>query len=130
MTRRLEKIFQYYNNKYNLNAKLEFTNYLADSYFEIETNKISILVPLPGQYSLNKMAIFSILHELKHAIDFYNNKERFLEEIKDYAQNDNIYKSDKKYNFGKRADRFANYHFKKWSNNLNKLEGSYINIIK
>jgi len=127
--KRLKKIINYYNYKYNLGIFLEFTNYLEDTFFEIEANKIRILVPLPEQYFLNKESIYSLLHEIKHAIDYYRNPNKFLNELEgikcDWMNRPSNYNS---LSFERRANYFAKKEYKKWNKNIKKLKGKHINI--
>ena len=96
--KRLENIFNFYKKLYKLTTKLEFTNYLEDSFYDIEQDKIRTFLPLKFQ-RLKKLAFHSLYHEIKHAIDFYDNPKKIIKEIKSGNPNIErraIYFSEKK----------------------------------
>jgi len=125
----LNKIAEYYKKEYNLDTFIDIccqglaTYYKAKQdyiYFSLEFVKhlydSGDLKQRANIKNLEQGYIFTILHELKHAIDYKNKPDRYELELKnvDTLQ----YYSDRQYHHSQpaeiRADEFARQELEKW----------------
>lgn len=120
MVKKLQKIFEHYKKKYNLNTRIEFDvdgqlcNYRAGidfihfGYKALEKSTLSKRLNIPKKY----LYILALLHEIKHAID----KDILQDELKSfdvvrYHQSGQYHDS---LSFEIRANNFARQEFNKW----------------
>lgn len=128
----LHNIGIYYKNKYHLEVTIcIYNNYITECFFDegkkyIEFNlkdieKLTIRGTLDclsrcGRTDKDRVAIFALLHEIKHAIDFQYDRER-ITEIKSKI-NFQMYHTNAKYHhsipYEKDADDFANKELPRW----------------
>ena len=113
--KRLLTMFYYYKNLYNLKTKIEFTNYISDSFYELETDKIRAFIPLKYQ-NLHLMSIETLLHELHHAINYKYNKVKFISQINQAGSVGlfGLFEKHDKLHFEQLAQRFTKQEKKKW----------------
>jgi hypothetical protein len=133
MESQLNKIAKYYKKEYNLNTNIDivkigcntYFNYISNYiYFAIDYIKKDFAVNKPekrsGYKNLKYNLFFVLLHEIYHAIDYKNNRNRWKREIKNIDTM--LYFSDLIYHnshpFEQRADEFARKELKKWINKL------------
>lgn len=122
--KKLQKIFNYYQKKYNLNTKIEFDNegischykhridFIEFGYCKINALYSSYKLKARIKGNLKKVIVFSLLHEIKHAIDKDLLKEEgkkvdWVRYIEDREYHDNLIPE-------KRADKFAKFELSKW----------------
>jgi len=126
----LEKIAEYYNEKYNLNTFIDICHKGISTYYSIKGNYIyfsqeyvknlynrqDFKKRIINLKEINQAYIFCILHEIYHAIDYKFNSNRYKQDLKnlnllEYNTN-RIYHNS--LNFEIKADKFANKELKKW----------------
>ena len=126
-TKKLEKIFDYYKSKYRLSTKLDIDvsgqicNFTASSNaifigFAYIQRKIKDIRERSGQTDTYAINLFTLLHEINHAID--NRHRQNLLESECQELNIGKYLDDRKYHhrqsFEIRADTFAREELKRW----------------
>jgi hypothetical protein len=124
----LERIFNYYKKEYNLNTVLVIEPYLNDCFHRsfsnmivlgllyVKDENIKFSCPKFLKYSVQKRIILCLLHEIKHVIDWKNNKEQFIKEKEEtdfsaYGTDINYHNSRP---FEQRAEEFAFAEVNKW----------------
>ena len=125
--KKLEKIFRHYKKRHKLKTTIDIDsqgqacNYnQAGDYIFIGGQYIKRLLPeakvRSGQKSLQIFYIFSLLHEIKHAID--NKYHRKILEAENQHLNKGKYLDSRKYHnqqpFEIRADNFAKKELGRW----------------
>ncbi|MHA1787865.1 MAG: hypothetical protein ACTSXT_01430 [Candidatus Helarchaeota archaeon] len=125
----LEKIAEYYKQKYNLNTFIDICWQGDDAYFTYKENFIFIALDyaiklyIRGKYknrayinNLKEAYIFTLLHEIHHAIkhkEDFNFWDNTFQKV-----NIGLYKNDIDYHnslfFEKQADEFANIEINRW----------------
>jgi len=133
----LLSIFNYYKEKYKLSTVLKILfieqhgNAFNNQYNFIQLVEESIKSNLQDKILLEvcnnistflEMAIWCLLHELKHAIDYAYNKKYYQNKLHEYtwllyfdsSDNENKRKKYIQLTLEKRADIFANMEIKKW----------------
>ncbi len=88
--KKLYKIFNYYNKKYNLKTSLEVVNDFTVTAFHVSSIKTYILISLEyiknhstaylrfKTKNIKKLLLYALLHEIKHCIDYNNNSDKYL----------------------------------------------------
>ena len=122
MINKLYKIANYYKRKYHLHTMIDIVNDLAWCNYKPAIDSLIIsLQDIKNKYQkgifqdrnnikdMKKLYIWCLLHELKHAIDFYLDDQSF----KINVLNDRSKLHDKRY-LELQADKFANKEYKKW----------------
>lgn len=128
MKKLLKNIFYNYKNKYNLQTNLNlgncygcYFNYLPNIIsYDIEWTKQVCVRGYTEGYDTEKVLIFSLLHEIKHAIDYTVNPTNLLKEANSIDRN--RYFLDYNYSANlpleKRANEFAKQEIEKRENKL------------
>jgi len=128
MQKKLIRIFYYYTTKFELNTNIEFISSENCSSFDTITNCIyfSNSLNIPDRFNIQRTnlksinidiyRIWSLLHELYHAIDWTKNYTKASEEW--LETNHMLYATSSEYHdkqsYEIRADTFANNELKKW----------------
>ena len=136
MKRKLYNIFIFYKKKYRFKTLLTFKNEKIYSYFNFVDNCVYYNTYSPpiesfdegfdiiwtgvGEIKIVKKMegyIFILLHEIGHAVDYYNNNKRFEKEIRE--TNFCLYEINRDYRsslpYEIRANKFALQEMKRWA---------------
>jgi len=120
--KKIERMFNKQKEIYDLKTSLELTNYIQDTFYDTDKDKIRSFIPLKYQ-QLKDMAIFGLFHELKHAIDYKSNPKKFAIEIGKAGNQGafGLYKNHSNLPFEKRANKFAELKSGLKTDNVNSI---------